>query len=204
MDRREFLISGSGASIVSFLPETDSLLSLPASSTEWRAFEIVTRVEILKPSGATRVWVPTALRRETPYQKTLANDFNAEGGTARLVESKMDGLGIVVAEFPAGAKPAVTCTNRIETKNYTVDFSKSSEEEKPNRAELDHFLRPTKLMPTDGIVNKTATEITADAKTDLEKARAIYEWIVENTFRNPQTRGCGTGDIRFMLETKDW
>src|SRR6516165_201888 len=49
----------------------------------------------------------------------------------------------------------------------------------------------------------TASEITAGAKTDLEKARAIYDWIVENTFRNPKTRGCGNGDIRFMLETKD-
>jgi transglutaminase-like putative cysteine protease len=46
-------------------------------------------------------------------------------------------------------------------------------------------------------------EITSGAKTDLEKARAIYEWIVENTFRNPKTRGCGLGDIRFMLESKD-
>jgi hypothetical protein len=59
--------------------------------------------------------------------------------------------------------------------------------------------RPTKLLPTDGIVKTTATEITKDAKTDVEKARAIYEWIVENTFRNPKTRGCGLRDIRFML-----
>jgi transglutaminase-like putative cysteine protease len=46
-------------------------------------------------------------------------------------------------------------------------------------------------------------EITSGAKTDVEKARAIYEWIVDNTFRNPKTRGCGVGDIRFMLESKD-
>jgi transglutaminase-like putative cysteine protease len=31
----------------------------------------------------------------------------------------------------------------------------------------------------------------------------IYEWIVDNTFRNPKTRGCGVGDIRFMLESGD-
>ena len=49
----------------------------------------------------------------------------------------------------------------------------------------------------------TATAIPKSPKTDLDKARAIYEWIVENTFRNPKTRGCGLGDIRFMLETKD-
>ena len=72
-----------------------------------------------------------------------------------------------------------------------------------DRAELEHFLRPTKLLPTDGIVKATATEITSGAKTDLEKARAIYEWIVDNTFRDPKTRGCGIGDIRFMLESKD-
>ena len=58
-------------------------------------------------------------------------------------------------------------------------------------------------MPTDGIVKVTSDEITVGKKTDVAKARAIYEWIVENTFRNPKTRGCGTGDIRYMLESKD-
>jgi len=61
----------------------------------------------------------------------------------------------------------------------------------------------SKLLPTDGIVKATASKITEGANTDVEKARAIYEWIVENTFRNPKTRGCGVGDIRFMLESRD-
>jgi len=74
---------------------------------------------------------------------------------------------------------------------------------KGDREELEHFLRPTKLLPTDGIVKATASEITKGAKTDVEKARAIYEWIADNTFRNPKTRGCGVGDIRFMLESRD-
>jgi len=203
MDRREFLMSGGGATVASLLPKTDPLFRSPRTSPGGRTFEVVTRIEILKPSGATRVWVPTALIAETPYQRKLANSFHAEGGTAQLVESQADSLGIVVAEFPAGTKPIVTVTSRIETRDYAVDFSKANEQEKPNWAELEHFLRPTKLLPIDGIVKKTATEITAGAKTDVEKARAIYEWIVENTFRNPKTRGCGTGDIRFMLETKD-
>ncbi len=59
------------------------------------------------------------------------------------------------------------------------------------------------MLPTDGIVKERATEITRGAKTDLAKARAIYDWIVENTFRDPKTRGCGVGDIRFMLESRD-
>jgi transglutaminase-like putative cysteine protease len=35
----------------------------------------------------------------------------------------------------------------------------------------------------------------------MDKARAIYEWIVDNTERNPKTRGCGVGDIKAMLES---
>src|SRR5439155_17795204 len=69
---------------------------------------------------------------------------------------------------------------------------------------LARFLRSTRLIPTDGIVKATAAEITRGAGSDIEKARAIYEWIVDNTFRDPKTRGCGLGDIRFMLETKSF
>ena len=169
----------------------------------WRTFEVTTRAEVLKPSGATRVWLPAALLGSTPFQKTLANEFHAEGGTAKLVVSKADNLGIVAAEFPAGAKPVVTLTSRIETKDFAIDFAKPNADERESRADLEYYLRPTKLIPTDGIVKATATAATAGAKTDMEKARAIYEWIVENTFRNPKTRGCGAGDILFMLQSKD-
>jgi len=50
-------------------------------------------------------------------------------------------------------------------------------------------------------VRDTAQDITKRARTDLDKARAIYEWVVDNTFRDPKTRGCGWGDIKSMLES---
>lgn len=203
MNRREFLTYASGAAVGAALSGVDQTFAQEPLPTVWRTFEVTTRAEVLKPSSSTRVWLPAALLGETPFQRTLANNFNAEGGTAKLVESKADGLGIVVAEFPVGAKPVVTLTSRIETKNYAVDFSRPNENVRENPAEIEYFLRPTRLLPTDGIVKTTANEITAGRKTDVEKARAIYEWIVENTFRNPKTRGCGIGDIRFMLQTRD-
>ena len=203
MNRRDFLRSAGAVSASLAFPKTERLLAEGATSDSWRTFEVKTRVEILKPSGATRVWLPAALISKTPFQKTLSNEFSAEGGTARIVEGKADGLGIIAAEFPAGVKPVLTLTSRVATKNYAVDLSAPGKAPKADRAELEHFLRPTKLLPTDGIVKATATEITSGAKTDLEKARAIYEWIVDNTFRDPKTRGCGIGDIRFMLESKD-
>lgn len=203
MKRREFLAYTSGAVVGVALSGVDQTFALDSSAADWRTFEVTTRVEVLKPSGATRVWLPAALLGATAFQRTLANDFKAEGGKVKLVENSADGLGIVMAEFPAGVKPQVTLASRIATKNYAVDLSKPNEPRKEKSVGMEYFLRPTKLMPTDGIVKMTAEEITAGSKTNIEKARAIYEWIVVNTFRNPKTRGCGVGDIRYMLETKD-
>jgi len=204
MKRRDFLRSAGVMSVGIAFPRSAGLLAETSAPGNWRVFEVTTQIEVLHPAGTTRVWAPAAMLREEPYQRTLANRFHADGGTARILEgSKVDGLGIIVAEFPAGATPALTVTSRVATKNRAVDFSTPGKVARADRAELLHFLRPTKLLPTDGIVKQTAVEITAGSKTDVEKARAIYEWIVENTFRDPKTRGCGEGDIRFMLESRD-
>ena len=201
-NRRDFLRSAV-ASASFALPNTASLLAEAAAPTDWRTFEVTMRAEILASPGATRVWLPTALIGETPYQRTLSNRFRAEGGIARMIESKADALGIVAAEFPAGAKPVLTLISQVATRNYGVDLSASTKAPKVRPAELRYFLRATELLPTDGIVKATADEITRGANTDVEKARAIYEWVVDNTFRDPKARGCGVGDIRFMLETRD-
>jgi transglutaminase-like putative cysteine protease len=202
MNRRDFLRSAGVVSASFALPRTGRLFAQGVPSGRWRSFEVTTRVEVLKPSGATLVWLPAALIRETPYQKTLSNRFTAEGGQAEILEHKADALGIVAARFPAGVKPALTLTSQIETKDYAVDLAAPGRAPKAERSDLEHFLRPTKLVPLDGIVKATATEITKGAETDVEKARAIYDWVVDNTFRDPKTRGCGVGNIRFMLESK--
>jgi transglutaminase-like putative cysteine protease len=203
MNRRDFLRSVGIASATLALPKTTRLLAESQTRGRWRTFELTTRVEVLATSEATRVWPPTALIAETPYQRTLANRFQANGGVAKMIESKADALGIVAAEFPPRVKPVLTLTSRIATRNFSVDFAAPNKPPRVDPEELRYCLRPTKLLPTDGIVKATADEITSGANTDIEKARAIYEWIVDNTFRDPKTRGCGVGDIRFMLESRD-
>jgi transglutaminase-like putative cysteine protease len=203
VNRRDFLRSAGFVSASLAFPKTPRLFAEGTGSGSWRTFEGTTRVDVPKSFGTTHIWVPAALINQTPFQKTLANGFSAEEGTAEIVESKADARGIIAAKFPAGVRPILKVTNRIATKNCAVDLSAPSKVPKENRAVLQHFLRPTKLLPTDGIVKATATEITSGANTDVEKAYAIYEWIVDNTFRNPKTRGCGVGDIRFMLESRD-
>ena len=203
MNRRNFLRANGSICAGWALSKALPVLAEPPSASGWRTFEVVTKVELLKPDGASRIWLPTPLIRDTPYQRTIATRFTAEGGTARLSKDKQNALGIVSATYPPNAKPALTQTSRVALKNYTVDLSSRGTPSPVSRAELDYFLRPSRYVPTDGIVRQTALKATAGATTDMEKARAIYEWVVENTFRDPRVRGCGRGDIRFMLESGD-
>ena len=198
MNRRDFLYL-CAASTVPLCARAQQ--SGPAAA-RWRTFDVTTHVEVLEPSGDTRVWVPAALISETPYQRTLETSFESPA-PARIVQDKADALGIVAAVFDKNAKPVLRVTSRVMTRNHAIDFSSRAAAAPLDRATRAHFTRATRLLPTDGIVRAAAENITRGAMTDVEKARAIYEWVVENTFRDPETRGCGLGDIRFMLESKD-
>jgi len=113
-------------------------------------------------------------------------------------------LKILAAEFPADMPAVLTTTQRVSTRDWCADLERpSSGAQHPMPQDAAEFHQPTRYVPTGGIVKETADKITNGAVTDVEKARAIYEWIVENTYRNPKVRGCGRGDIRPTLETGD-
>jgi transglutaminase-like putative cysteine protease len=171
----------------------------PPPLRSWRTFEVTTRVHVLKPAGPTRVWVPMPLA-SAPYQHTLGETYQAQGGTAVMVER--DDFDVLVAQWNDGVDPILTVTSRVSTGGHSANLEEQTVPPPLDERVLAPFLRATKLIPTDGIVKTTATEITGRAGTDFERARAIYDWIVDHTVRDAETRGCGTGDIRFMLETK--
>ena len=166
---------------------------------------MTTRVNVLDAEGATRVWLPAPLTRDTDYIKNLGNVWSVQGGSVNYVEEPKYGAAIVAASFPASAQnPVVQVTSRFATQDRAVDLSKAPRTApREDPAALKLALQPSELIPTDGIVRDTAMEITRGQRSDVDKARAIYEWIVDNTFRDPKVKGCGWGDIKTMLETRN-
>src|SRR5262249_11161026 len=120
----------------------------------------------------------------------------------RVVRDEKYGAGIFYAEWPAGeTAPALEIVTRFTTRDRAVDLSAPANPAPEDKAVLKKYTSGSKFITTDGIVRKQALEVTKGASTDVEKARAVYEWIVENTFRDPKVRGCGLGDIKALLET---
>jgi transglutaminase-like putative cysteine protease len=204
MQRREFLTTSAAIAAGAVWPASRSRAAFdPTPDDGWRSFEVTLRVEVPKPEGATRVWLPLPSVQEKDWIRTMGNLWQGNADTARLMQGSDYGVDMLYAEWQGGEKPVVEVTSRFATRDRNVDLTRAGQAEPLSRSARQLYTRPTQLLPTDGIVKKTALEITRGAKTDQAKAKAIYEWIVDNTFRNPKTRGCGRGDIRFMLETGD-
>lgn len=205
MNRRGFIKTGAALPLIATAGGLAGVAREATAKTytpqpgQWRSFEVTTRVEILKPEGATRLWLPVP-SVNADYQKSQDSTWNAPGGQARVVEDGKYGAKILAVEFPAGAKPTVEVVSRFQTRDRAVDWAKKTAA-KEDPAALKFWTQPTELMPTDGIVLKTAQEAIKGKTTDREKAQAIYDWVVNNCYREPTTRGCGTGNIQAMLET---
>jgi transglutaminase-like putative cysteine protease len=205
MDRRVFLKTGLGVSASTFvagLPRPRRVPAAPTAEGKWRTFEVTTRAEVADAGGITRVWLPLGLMPQTEYFKNLGQTWTGNAEATRIYRDEKYGAAIFYAEWPKGvAARVIEVTTTFATRDRAVDLSTSGERAREDKRTLAKYLAATRLIKTDGIVREKAVEITKGAGGETEKARAIYEWIVDNTFRDPKVRGCGIGDIGWMLES---
>ena len=203
IDRRDFLKASAALSVATFLPKTAEAHSgLAPQSGAWRRFEVVTRLEIAEPAGKTQAWIPVPSVNEAEWFRSEGSEWTGNTASARLVRDPKYGAEMLHVEWPDGeGTPTVEVVSRIATRDRAVDFDNHGNPAPLSEAERALYTAGTELIPVDGIVKETAQKITAGADTDLGRARAIYEWVVDNTFRDAKTRGCGVGDVAAMLKT---
>jgi transglutaminase-like putative cysteine protease len=207
MDRRHF-VKTAGLTALAFATPLTAWAAAntfkPSPMNGWRVFEVTSRIELAPGQGAARVWLPLPSLDEAAWIKPLGNLWQ---GNASAVEQLFDpvyGTKMLAARWEGNeSAPLLEVVSRFATRDRAIDFSQPGQVAPLDQATRALYTRATELLPTGGIVKKTALEITQGARTDLDKAKALYEWIVDNTERNPKTRGCGIGDIRGMLESGD-
>ena len=66
----------------------------------------------------------------------------------------------------------------------------------------DRYLRPEPLVPLDGPIRDLAVKATKGGKTDLEKARAIYDQVTGMMRYDKSGTGWGRGDALFACDAK--
>ena len=168
----------------------------------WRAFEVKTSLELPAEPGAIQAWVPVPSFKGDGWTQPRGTTWTTRDGSAKLVTAANSVASMLHITWAEGAASrSVEVVSRVITRNRSVDTMNPAENAELSVEHRRLYTAATELLQTDGIVKETASRIVVGATSNLDKARRIYEWVVDNTFRDPKTPGCGLGDVASMLTT---
>lgn len=198
--RRDFIKAGAALSVLSALPRAaQAQATFDPKPAGWKTFQVVTRLEIAKPEGKVQAWIPVPSVDEAEWFKSNDNKWTTNG-TASLKHDPKYNAAFVHIEWDENQKaPAIEITSSVSAQDRAIDLSRPGKAQPLSDTERKLYTGSTTLIPTNGIVKATSDKIVGNATSDIEKAQKIYDWVVENTYRNAKTRGCGIGDIAAML-----
>jgi transglutaminase-like putative cysteine protease len=196
MNRGEFLATSAAATLVA--ATNDPFAPTPGP---WRTYTVTTTLTFTG-SAPVQAWIPVASFNESDWMRVESNIYK---GTVPVIQSSPQAplMQVQIPQGSTGDARTFTVVSRVSTRDLSVDLAKPTKPAPLSEADRTRYLAPTTNIPTDGIVKQTADKITAGATSDLDKAQRIYAWIIANTYRKPTTRGCGLGDISFLLQTGD-
>lgn len=205
LDRREFLKAGTAASVIAAMP--GKVFADPAFAPRpgaWRTFEITTRIELSGTEGSGRAWVPLPGFSASDWNRSVTSTVTTNAASARVMHGAPDDADMLLVEWKAGrGAPAVEIISHVATRDRAMDLSRPGSPTPLMSAERARYLAGSRFVPVDGIVEETSNRIVGRITNEVEKARLLYEWVVANTYRNPATRGCGSGDVAAMLRSGD-
>ena len=188
MDRRTVL---AGAGALGVAAATRALAD--ATSDGWRRYKLTAEIDLAHP-GPAQLWVPLA-QSAPGYQTASAARYQASGD-ARVVKDPHYGAAMLRVAWPAtAAERTVTVEQLVATRDRGLLPAQLSAHERRL------WTAPLPSMPTDGIVLATAQRIVGTETQPRARARAIYDWTVDNCFRDAAVRGCGIGGVEGMLKT---
>lgn len=202
-----------GLSLILFLMLTaigflSSTSHASAARPRERKFEFEYKATVKDiPPGAKKVdlWIPVP--HDNQFQK-IAN-MQIDSPYPYKIQTARYGNKIMHVSLNNPKQSAFTVTMRFNTtrKEHVQErlqqtgYSKAKEERDPDMA---RWLQPDRLVPIDGNIKQWAQEVVdaAGAKTDLEKARAIYNHIVATVKYDKTGQGWGRGDIYYACDAR--
>lgn len=201
--RRDVLATGliaAGSTLIS-RPSFAGALFAPQPGA-WKSYEVMTRIEMPTQGKPAQAWIPIPSVTDATWVR-IGDNAVTSNGNHTIWQSSHSGSKLVHVTW-LGTEPTavVEVTNRIDLQDRATNLSQPSGTHRLSPEDRQRYTASNEHIPLDGIVKQTSDRIVAaaEASTPLEKARAIYDWMVLNTYREASVRGCGDGDVVSMLQ----
>ena len=166
--------------------------------SNWRTFEIITTVKLKAASDQTRLWLPLPLNQDTLFQRTLGHGWNGNPEMSSMRRLPDGDLEVFHSEWMDGNDGRFQIKTLVTTADRHFDISKRTVA--PEREDiLRRNLQASSLIPNDGLAHQQGEQIIGRIKDPVAQAKAIYDWVVDNTTYDPALAGSGTGDVRQQL-----
>ncbi|SEM95392.1 transglutaminase-like domain-containing protein [Nitrosomonas marina] len=203
MKRRDFIkIVGSGALLMPIKAFSLSAGNRGLDYEKWNSFRLTYEVNLPANGKNARLWLPLPNSLEPGYQYTQGNNWSGNASQAQFTTFGNEKFPVFMAEWRGEGERKASVQCIIKTSHHAVDIERyhaASNAAIPDNVRI--FLQPTRLIPVDGIVRDVAYSIIYDEnQATLDKARSIYDWLIDHFQHDVTTPGRGTGDVRFMLE----
>ncbi|MBL4902781.1 MAG: transglutaminase domain-containing protein [Desulfocapsa sp.] len=146
-----------------------------------------------------KLWIPYPLSDENQ----LISDISVTGDFAEsaVYSDQKYSTPILYARWDNDAKSRKLTFSFQVVRKEVVKKDFPAREAAWDPADYARYLEPTSLGPIDGQVKELADKIVAGKSTVQAKAKAVYDWICDNMYRDPNTVGCGSGNVCSLLLT---
>ena len=168
---------------------------------------IATPVMAAAPSGTVTIHVTPAVEAEAAELK-LWIPYPLSDESQTISDVTITGNHSTSGIYRDPASEAVylyaTWPKRPETPSLTLSFHITQTDRSqtigddtgaPFPVDVAKYLESTPFVPSDSMEMKRIAGVATQGKSGtLEKARGVYDWVVDNTFRDPAVKGCGLAD----------
>ena len=173
----------------------------PEPPALWRDFDIVVSMQMKPSRGQQRLWLPQPMNQDTLYQRNLGLAWQGNFARGSLYHRPDGDLSAFCCEWPAGSAAQLELTTRVSTADRHFDISRRTLP--PEREDiLRRNLRASQQLPNDGEAYHLAQQIIGRILDPVAQARAIFDWVVDNTEYDASLPGCGSGDVRRQIEQR--
>lgn len=166
--------------------------------SEWRTYEVVTTIHLKGPSAKARLWLPLPFTQDTLYQRTLGHAWQGNTVNASMRRQPDGELELFHCDWRGGEDATLRLTTHVTTADRHFDVTRRTVA--PERDDiLRRYLQSTRQIPNDGLARQLGERIVGRIKDPVAQAKAIYDWVIENSIYDPNLPGCGTGDVNKQL-----